>query len=114
MTAADALAALRRLGADIVLSTDSVRLSAPRTVVLPDELITTAKARKSEIRLLLVQEVRERFEELSAISEYDGGLSRRHAETLSALSTMPAPSGITPEQMRAMLDAAARFLAASA
>lgn len=50
--------------------------------------------------------------ERAAISEFDGGLPRTHAEVLSALQVMPLPPGFTVKQRDAFVDAAARFLEA--
>jgi hypothetical protein len=50
------------------------------------------------------------FEERAAIIEFDGGLTRDHAEQMAALHAMPLPNGVTEEQRDVVIDAAARFL----
>ena len=50
------------------------------------------------------------FEERAAIAQYDGGLSREHAEILAAICAAPPPAGATVEQVASVIDAAARFL----
>jgi len=50
------------------------------------------------------------YGERAAISEFDGGLSRDHAEQLAALEAMPCPDGVTEQQRNIVIHAAARFL----
>ncbi len=50
------------------------------------------------------------FEERAAISEFDGGLSRPHAEALAALQVIPLPIGVSQGQMAEIIDLAARRL----
>jgi hypothetical protein len=50
------------------------------------------------------------FEERAAIVEFDGGLTRDHAEQMAALHAMPLPNGVTEELRDVVIDAAARFL----
>ena len=50
------------------------------------------------------------FEERAAVCEFDGGLTRAHAEALAAIEAAFLPGGITAEQRSTVIDAAARFL----
>lgn len=50
------------------------------------------------------------FIERAAIAEYDGGLSRPHAEALAAIQTIERPAGISKEQMSEIIDRAAYVL----
>jgi hypothetical protein len=50
------------------------------------------------------------FEERAAISEFDGCLSRPHAEALAALLVIQPPPGVTQGQLADIIDLAARRL----
>lgn len=50
------------------------------------------------------------FNERAAIAEYDGGLSRPHAEALAAIQTIERPAGVSEEQMNEIIDRAAHVL----
>lgn len=53
---------------------------------------------------------RDAMEERAAICEYDGGLSRDHAEQLAALHTVALPEGLTEAHRDAFIDAVAKLM----
>ncbi len=50
------------------------------------------------------------LDERAAISEYEGGLPRVHAEALAALQAIAPPPGVSSAQMAAIINLAARRL----
>jgi hypothetical protein len=50
------------------------------------------------------------LEERAAISEFDGGLSRPHAEALASIQAIQPPHGVSSKQMAEIIDLAARRL----
>ena len=50
------------------------------------------------------------FEERASISEFEGGLSREHAECLASLQTIEPPLGVSGKHLAEIIDLAARRL----
>ena len=76
-------------GLNISLAGDQLRIANPEK--LNDSLRDLIRANKSEIikyfsNTQLLQDIRERNEERSAIMEFDGGLSRQDADVAAAKS----------------------------
>lgn len=76
-------------GLNISLVGDQLRIANPER--LNDSLRDLIRANKSEIikyfsNTQLLQDIRERTEERSAIMEFDGGLSRQNADVAAAKS----------------------------
>src|SRR6516164_5094742 len=84
------LAALASYGAKAVIENGRVRLVCLNDNPPPAELIEAARAHKGELHQLLVtQEARcDRFEERTAILEFDEGLSRAEAEAIARREMM--------------------------
>ncbi len=58
----------------------------------------------------LKQAQRDAFEERAAICEFDGGISREHAEALAMLQVQARPASVSEGQMAEIIDLAARRL----
>jgi hypothetical protein len=74
--------------------------------------VDTPVARVAEVAVVAAEQRLNfpEYEERAAICEYDGGLSRDHAEQLAALCAMPIPDGAAEQQCAIVINAAARFL----
>jgi hypothetical protein len=110
MSASATLSDLRRLGADVVLTSKGVKLRLPAGCALPDNVLAEARHQKSELRVLLEREQHDGFEERAAICEHEGGLTRDQSEILASLCTIRPPEGVTAEQVSNVVNSAALFL----
>jgi hypothetical protein len=116
------VAELARHGASLKFEGDRLRLVPRPGAKLSEDQIAKARslkaallnlvrARRSEQRQFETAEIDHAlFDERAGISEYDGGLSRNHAEQLAALQAMPLPVGVSEKQRWTMVQAAAIFL----
>lgn len=80
-------------------------VSSPRS-----ETVKQAVSSVSAHETALKQAPQVDFEERAAIAEFDGGLSRPHAEALAALQVVQPPPGVSSGQMAEIVDLAARRL----
>src|SRR6516165_5417189 len=101
--AADMLAAVRRMGGDVMLASPG-RLKVIAPTPLPDELIQQLRAVKPDLFTLLAPTTQpvdpwtDAEEERAAIVEYDGGALRDWAEALARLNADKPPRHVPPKR----------------
>ena len=113
--AADMLAAVRRMGGDVMLASPG-RLKVIAPTPLPDELIQQLRAVKPDLFTLLAPTTQpvdpwtDAEEERAAIVEYDGGAPRDWAEALARLNADKPPRHVPPKRWLRFIDDCGRFL----
>jgi hypothetical protein len=101
---------------DTVDTVDTVRRQSviPRTVSHSVHCVTRAEREIEATALYDVQQPAvvdcDELDERAAIIEYGTGVPRRWTDGYAALSTMPAPTGFSPERWQRIVDAAGVFL----
>jgi hypothetical protein len=107
MSAAALLEACRAAGLSI--EADGEHLIVEAVGDLPSDLLAELRAHKPEIIAALTA-APDDIEERAAIVEFGAGVPRRWAEGFAALSSMPPPTGFSPERWHRIVDAAGVFL----
>jgi hypothetical protein len=113
--AADMLAAVRRVGGDVMLASPG-RLKVIAPTPLPDELIQQLRAAKPDLLTLVTPTTQpvdtwtDAEEERAAVIEFDGGGPRDWAEALARLDPGKPPRHVPLQRWLRFIDDCGRFL----